>query len=661
MLSIGLLVDDAIVVVENTERLIHEEGLPPKMAALKSMEQITAALIGVAAVISAVFVPMSFMGGSTGIIYRQFALTIVSSMVLSVIIAVIFTPSLCAQWLKEPNAVPVAQLGEVKSGGRLKAVFQHFNNAYTHVSLSYGAAVYRALKKPRWLLCLFLALLAGSGALYSSLPRAFLLQEDQGILFIDVMLPSSASFERTAQVLEQVDNYFLHQEKSVQSVMSVMGWGFSGSGQNVGMSIPQFKDYAQRTKGDDVFSVMERANAYFAEHIPQAQIFVMTPPAVMELAVSSGFTLQLMDRGALGHEALMNAMRQLISKASTDPALAYARFSGLEDTEQYRLLIDSAKAGAMQLDKGDINSAFETYWAGTYVNDFSDNGRTKKVYVQAKADARTNIAQIALYYLRNQSGKMVPFSAFTSFESLLAAPKLTRYQGVPAVKIEGMAAPGVSSGQAMDAMERLVSELPVGFEGSWTELSYQERQAGSQTAGLFALSVLTVFLVLAALYESWTIPFAVLLSVPTGLIGALAAVNLRGMENDIYLQIALLTVIGLSAKNSILIVEFARSLHRQGLSLTAAAVKASKIRLRPILMTSLCFILGVLPLAFSSGAGSGAQNALGTAVLGGMLSSTLLGIFITPLFYVLTGKMFSLIYHGNSKERHAEKQIVAGS
>ena len=629
VLAIGLLVDDAIVVVENVERLMRDEGLAPREAALKSMRQITGALVGVAVVISAVFVPMAFMPGSTGAIFRQFSVTIVASMVLSVVVAIVLTPALCATMLR----------GHASGTG--EGLFGRFNRWFAAITERYTCGVSGMADKPlRWGV-VFASLAAVCLVLYWLLPAAFLPNEDQGILFVDVQLPPGASLERAEKVAKEIDAYFRNEEKdSIESVMSIVGWGFSGSGQNSAMVFPLLKDWSKRGEGQSAFDVMERATARFAS-IAGAEIFVMSPPAVMELGTSSGFEMELMDRGGKGHAALLNAKDALLASAAKTTAVSSVRYSGMADAEQYDLAIDNRKAGAFGLTRSEINSAVSAYWAGEYINDFSDKGRTKKVYLQAEPSVRTGVEDLSRFYLRNTKNEMVPFSSFIGVKSTLAAPSLTRYQGIPSVKIEGAAAPGQSTGQAMAAMEKIAASLPPGFDYAWTGLSYQQRVASSQAPMLYAVSIVVVFLCLAALYESWTIPLAVLLAVPTGIVGALGGVYLRGMNNDIYLQIALLTIIGLSAKNSILIVEFARSLHKGGKDLLEATVEASRLRLRPIIMTSLCFILGVLPLAVSSGAGSGAQNALGTAVLAGMITATGLGIYYTPLLFIVVTRIFS--------------------
>lgn len=629
VLAIGLLVDDAIVVVENVERLMRDENLSPKEAALKSMRQITGALVGVAVVISAVFIPMAFMAGSTGVIYRQFSITIVTSMVLSVVVAIVLTPALCATLLR------------THAHGTGEGVFGKFNKWFDRLIRRYALIVRNLLKRPHTWIALFLAVLALCVFFFLHLPAAFLPDEDQGTLYVDVQLPPGASAERTDTILKEITAYFQEDEKdSVQSILVVRGFGFSGTGYGSGMAYLKLKDWSERGEGQSVFDIMNRAQDRFST-MPGAQVFVMAPPAVMELGTSSGFDMELMDRGANGHEALMQAKDMLLQKAALRPEITYARYSGLEDQEQYELTIDSDKAGALALSNGVINSAIGAYWGSEYINDFADNGRTKRVYVQAEPSYRSSRDDFFRYHVRNADGEMVPFSSFLSVKSITASPKLTRYQGVPSVKIEGAAALGMSSGQAMNAMEEVAATLPDGFEFSWTGLSFQERMSGNQAPMLYAISVAIVFLSLAALYESWTIPLAVLMAVPTGVIGALGGVYLRGMNNDIYFQIALLTLVGLSAKNSILIVEFAKQLHEGGKELFSATVEAARLRLRPIIMTSLCFILGVVPLVMSSGAGSGAQNALGTAVMAGMITATGLGVYYTPLFFILVTRFFT--------------------
>lgn len=628
VLAIGLLVDDAIIVVENVERLMRDENLSPREAAFKSMRQITGALIGVAVVISAVFVPMAFMSGSTGAILRQFSITLVSSMTLSVIIAIVLTPVLCVTMLRSADHTSH------------EGFFGKFNRGFDSLTRSYTIQLNAVLKKIGLCGVAFALLVVVCGVLFMKLPSSFLPDEDQGTLYVDVQLPPGATIERTKKVVEEIDAYFRTVEKdSIQSVMSVIGWGFSSTGQNSAMVMPLLKDWSERGKGQSSFDVMERASARFAS-IPDANVFVMTPPAMMELGTSSGFEMQLMDRAGKGHAALFEAKDMLLRKAKESNSVADARYSGMEDAEQYDLSIDTVKAGMYGLTRGDINGAISAYWAGEDINNFSDNGRTKKVYFQADPVFRTNINDFSKYYLRNANDEMVPLSSVVKAQSIVASPSLTRYQGIPSVKIEGSAAHGKSSGQAMREMEQCASSLPPGFDTAWTGQSYQEQTSSNQAPILYAISIVFVFLSLAALYESWTIPLAVLLAVPTGVIGALGGAYLRGMNNDLYFQIAILTIIGLSAKNAILIVEFAKVLHESGKDVLSATVEAARLRLRPILMTSLCFILGVVPLAFSTGAGAGAQNALGTAVMAGMLTATGLGIYYTPLFFVLVTRLF---------------------
>lgn len=629
VLAIGLLVDDAIIVVENVERLMRDENLSPRDAAFKSMRQITGALIGVAVVISAVFVPMAFMSGSTGAIFRQFSITLVSSMTLSVMIAIVLTPVLCATMLR-----PVDHASH-------EGFFGKFNRGFDSLTRHYTTQLNGVLKKIGIWGIAFALLVVVCGVLFMRLPSSFLPDEDQGTLYVDVQLPPGATIERTKKVVEEIDAYFRTVEKdSIQSVMSVIGWGFSSTGQNSAMVMPLLKDWSERGKGQSSFDVMERASAHFAS-IPDANVFVMAPPAMMELGTSSGFEMQLIDRAGKGHTALFEARDMLLGKAKESTSVADARYSGMEDAEQYDLSIDTAKAGIYGLTRGDINGAISAYWAGEDINNFSDNGRTKKVYFQADPVFRTNINDFSKYYLRNANDEMVPLSSVVKAQSIVASPSLTRYQGIPSVKIEGAAAHGKSSGQAMREMEQCASSLPPGFDTAWTGQSYQEQTSSNQAPMLYAISIVFVFLTLAALYESWTIPLAVLLAVPTGVIGALCGAYLRGMNNDLYFQIAILTIIGLSAKNAILIVEFAKTLHESGKDVLSATVEAARLRLRPILMTSLCFILGVVPLAISTGAGARAQNALGTAVMAGMLTATGLGIYYTPLFFVLVTRIFS--------------------
>ncbi|AOE86948.1 efflux RND transporter permease subunit [Pseudomonas sp. TCU-HL1] len=631
VLAIGLLVDDAIVVVENVERVMAEEGLSPLEATRKSMGQIQGALVGIALVLSAVFLPMAFFGGSTGVIYKQFSITIVSAMALSVLVALIFTPALCATLLK-----PVA-----KGHAEKRGFFGWFNRTFDRSVQSYERGVRGVLKRKAPYLMLYVVILVAMGWLFTRIPTAFLPEEDQGVLFAQVQTPSGASAERTQVVVDQMREYLLEQEKdTVQSVFTVTGFNFAGRGQSSGMAFIMLKPWEERTaEGQSVFDLAQRAQRHFFS-FRDAMVFAFAPPAVMELGNATGFNLFLQDRAGIGHEALNAARDQFVELAAKNPVLNRVRANGLRDEPQYQLQIDDEKARAHGLSLSDINSTVSIAWGASYVNDFIDRGRVKKVYLQGESEARMNPEDLNKWYVRNDQGQMVPFSAFASGEWTYGAPKLARYNGVPAVEILGEAAPGHSSGEAMAAVEEIAKQLPAGVGYSWTGLSYEERLSGSQAPALYALSLLVVFLCLAALYESWSIPFSVMLVVPLGVIGALMFTSLRGLSNDVFFQVGLLTTIGLSAKNAILIVEFAKELHEQGKSLFEAAVEACRMRLRPIIMTSLAFILGVVPLAISNGAGSGSQHAIGTGVIGGMLTATVLAIFWVPLFYVLVCSLF---------------------
>ncbi|NLC22973.1 MAG: efflux RND transporter permease subunit [Oxalobacter sp.] len=638
VLAIGLLVDDAIVVVENVERIMHEEGVGPKEAAKKSMDQITGALVGVAMVIAAVFVPMAFLDGSTGVIFRQFSITIVTAMTLSVIVAMILTPALCATMLPE------------KMPHRTTGFFGWFNRWFDKVSIRYQSQVGRIVKRPAKCLFGFAVGLVLIAFMFIRLPSGFIPEEDQGLVFVEVQLPAGGTFERTLDVLEQVEQHFQTEEKGlVKCVLAVSGVSFSGNSQNAGLAFVMLEDWSKRKdKSQRAAAIAERASEKFSR-IPEAAVYVYTPPAVIELGSASGFDFEIIDRAGQGHAALMNARNELLEKAAKHPDLAAVRPNGLDDVDEYVLDIDIAKAGAQSLSKGEINNALAVYWGSYYVNDFMDKGRTKKVFMQAEAPYRTQASDIGRYRIRNELGEMVPFSSFISMHMEPASPRLERYGGLPSIEILGQPAPGKSTGAAMRAMEELGRELPPGFDFDWTGISYQEKMSGSQAPMLYAISLLVVFLCLAALYESWSIPLSVLLVVPTGIIGSLLGVWARGMNNDVYFQIGLLTIIGLSAKNSILIVEFAKDLHEKGASLYDATVQAVRMRLRPIIMTSLAFILGVVPLMISNSAGSGGQNALGTAVVCGMTAATSLGIYFTPIFYMIVTNFFV------SRKKAAEK------
>ncbi|MDX8121301.1 multidrug efflux pump subunit AcrB [Janthinobacterium sp. HH104] len=633
VLAIGLLVDDAIVVVENVERVMSEEGLSPLEATRKSMTQITGALVGIAMVLSAVFVPMAFFGGSTGVIYRQFSITIVSSMVLSVVVALVFTPALCATLLK-----PVEKGHHATN----KGFFGWFNRSFDSSSNKYQGMVGSMIRHRARSMLLYVILLAGLVFVFMRLPTSFLPEEDQGILFTQIQLPTGATQERTLKVIEQVEDHFMNSEKdNVASVFAVAGFSFGGNGQNTGIAFVRLKDWSLRKDvAQKAPAVAGRAMGKLLQ-IKDAMVFTFAPPAVLELGNATGFDMQLQDIGGVGHDALMAARNQLLGMASQNPAMVGVRPNGQEDTPQYKIDIDQQKATALGLQISEINRVLSVGWGSSYVNDFLDRGRVKKVFMQGNAESRMLPEDLNKWFVRNSAGQMVPFSAFATGKWIYASPRLERYNGLPSVEILGTPAPGQSTGAAMNAMEEMVAKLPPGIGMSWTGVSLEERESGSQTPQLYALSLLIVFLCLAALYESWSIPFSVLLVVPLGVIGAVLGTWFFGLSNDVYFQVGLLTVVGLSAKNAILIVEFAKEMQESGMSLLDATLHAVRLRLRPILMTSIAFGLGVLPLAISSGAGSGSQNAIGIGVLGGMLTATFLGIFFVPVFFVLVRGFFS--------------------
>ncbi|MCT4707135.1 multidrug efflux RND transporter permease AcrD [Enterobacteriaceae bacterium H16N7] len=634
VLAIGLLVDDAIVVVENVERIMSEEGLSPREATRKSMGQIQGALVGIAMVLSAVFVPMAFFGGTTGAIYRQFSITIVSAMVLSVLVALILTPALCATLLKP--------LHKGEHHGQ-KGFFGWFNRMFNRNALRYENGVGKILThSARWML-IYVVLLGGMVFLFLRLPTSFLPLEDRGVFTTSVQLPSGSTQQQTAKVVEKIEKYYLTKEKdNVLSVFSTIGAGPGGNGQNVARMFVRLKDWDDRDPDNgSSFAIIERATKAFSK-IKEARVIASSPPAISGLGNAAGFDMELQDHGGAGHDALMAARDQLLNMADGEKLLTRVRHNGLDDSPQMQIDIDQRKAQALGVSIDDINNTLQTAWGSSYVNDFMDRGRVKKVYVQAAAKFRMLPDDINQWYVRNKDGGMVPFSAFASSHWESGSPRLERYNGYSALEIVGEAAPGISTGTAMDVMEQLVKKLPNGFGLEWTGMSYQERLSGAQAPALYAISLLVVFLCLAALYESWSVPFSVMLVVPLGVIGALLATWMRGLENDVYFQVGLLTVIGLSAKNAILIVEFANDLNAQGRELVSATMDACRQRLRPILMTSLAFIFGVLPMATSSGAGSGSQHAVGTGVMGGMISATVLAIFFVPLFFVLVRRRFPL-------------------
>ncbi|KPZ67600.1 Multidrug efflux pump subunit AcrB [Shewanella sp. P1-14-1] len=648
VLAIGLLVDDAIVVVENVERVMSEEGLSPLEATRKSMDQITGALIGIGLTLSAVFVPMAFMSGSTGVIYRQFSITIVSAMALSVLVAMILTPALCATMLKP---IPKGHT-HINTG-----FFGWFNRSFDKLTSRYEASVAAILKRTVRMMGVYLVLVIATAWIFMRMPTAFLPDEDQGILFTQTILPTNSTQESTIKVLEEVSDYYLNEEgDTVKSVFSVAGFSFAGSGQNMGISFVGLEDWADRTEpGQDVQSLSNRAMGRFMQ-IKEAFIFAFVPPAVIELGTSNGFDMYLQDRSGMGHEALIDARNQLLGMAAQNPNLVGVRPNGQEDAPMYEIHVDQAKIRALGVDIDNVNSVLATAYGGSYVNDFIDRGRVKKVYVQGEAEYRMQPSDLDTWYVRNAEGEMVPFSAFTTGTWEFGSPQLQRFNGLPAINIQGATMPGYSTGDAMLDFEEMVKQLPPGFGIEWNGLSYEERLSGNQAPALYALSILVVFLVLAALYESWSVPFAVILVVPLGVIGALLAMNGRGLPNDVFFQVGLLTTVGLATKNAILIVEFAKEFYEKGAGLIEATLHAVRVRLRPILMTSLAFGLGVVPLAISTGVGSGSKNALGTGVLGGMMSSTFIGIFLIPLFFVVVEKIFSKKERKGYKPPEAEAQ-----
>ncbi|EAV0302813.1 efflux RND transporter permease subunit [Salmonella enterica] len=635
VLAIGLLVDDAIVVVENVERVMMEDNLSPREATEKSMSQIQGALVGIAMVLSAVFIPMAFFGGSTGAIYRQFSITIVSAMALSVLVALILTPALCATLLKPVSA----EHHEKKSG-----FFGWFNTRFDHSVNHYTNSVSGIVRNTGRYLIIYLLIVVGMAVLFLRLPTSFLPEEDQGVFLTMIQLPSGATQERTQKVLDQVTHYYLNNEKAnVESVFTVNGFSFSGQGQNSGMAFVSLKPWEERNgEENSVEAVIARATRAFSQ-IRDGFVFPFNMPAIVELGTATGFDFELIDQGGLGHDALTKARNQLLGMVAKHPdLLVRVRPNGLEDTPQFKLDVDQEKAQALGVSLSDINETISAALGGYYVNDFIDRGRVKKVYVQADAQFRMLPGDINNLYVRSANGEMVPFSTFSSARWIYGSPRLERYNGMPSMELLGEAAPGRSTGEAMSLMENLASQLPNGIGYDWTGMSYQERLSGNQAPALYAISLIVVFLCLAALYESWSIPFSVMLVVPLGVVGALLAASLRGLNNDVYFQVGLLTTIGLSAKNAILIVEFAKDLmEKEGRGLIEATLEASRMRLRPILMTSLAFILGVMPLVISRGAGSGAQNAVGTGVMGGMLTATLLAIFFVPVFFVVVKRRFN--------------------
>ena len=648
VLAIGLLVDDAIVVVENVERIMSEEGVSPKEATAKSMEQITPALIGIGLVLSAVFGPMAFFSGSTGVIYRQFSVTVIAAMLLSLLVALILTPVLCASLLK-----PVPKGHQPAEGGisLLRPFFRWFDRAFFRFRDLYLRLVGSSLNKIASYMIFYLLIVAAMVLLLLHLPKSYLPDEDQGIMYVQALLPSGSTLEQTRDVMKIVNDHFLVKEKdAVEGIFTMSGQNQSGRGQNIGMAFIKLKDWKLRNKPELRASVIaDRAMRAFSQ-IRNARVYAFTPPAVIELGNAKGFDFQLQDRGGLGHEGLMAARNQLLGMAAKDPRLTRVRPNGLEDCPEYRIDIDWEKAGALGIPISAIHDSISIAFGSSYVNDFVRGGRVKHVDIQADAPYRMLPGDLEKTYVRNNAGRMVPYSAFATGHWSSGSPKLERYNAFSSVEIWGEAAPGRSSGEAMQAMEELTSKLPkeIGFD--WTGLSYQERQAGAQAAPLYAFSILIIFLCVAALYESWTIPIAILLALPLGAVGGAIATSMRGMPNDVYFQIGLLTILGLTTKNAILIIQFAKARVEQGMGLIEATLEEAKLRLRPIVMTSLAFGFGVLPLVLASGAGAGAQNAIGTGAMGGVVTATFLVTLFAPLFYVLIEKTF-----GKSRKNKAAK------
>jgi hydrophobe/amphiphile efflux-1 (HAE1) family protein len=632
VLAIGLLVDDAIVVVENVERVMDEEKLSPREATRRSMGEITGALVGIALVLSAVFLPMAFFSGSTGVIYRQFSITIVSAMALSVLVALVFTPSLCATLLR-PRAAETPE--------RERGFFGWFNRAFARMNHDYERGLGQVTRRRGRYLLIYVAIVVAMGLLFVRVPRSFLPDEDQGILFVQVSAPPGAASELTQHALDSARDYFLKDEGAlVSGVFTVNGFSFGGHGQNAGLVFIRLKPWSDRPgKKNSVFALAARANQYF-HRLNGAIVVAFAPPAALELGNATGFDFELEDRGNVGHEALMQARGQLMGLASKDPAIGLIRPNGLDDEPQYKLDIDWEKASALGLSIGDINDTIGAGWGSAYINQFVDRNRVKRVFVQGIEQSRMLPQDMGRWYVRNATGTMVPVSTFAEAHWIVGSPKLERYNGIPSLEFLGAPAPGKSSGDALAAMEKAVAKLPKGVSYEWTGLSFEEVRSGSQAPALYAVSLTVVFLCLAALYESWSIPVAVMLVVPLGILGTILATLFRGLANDVFFQVGLLTTVGLSAKNAILIVEFAKDNYARGMDLIEGTIAAARQRLRPILMTSMAFILGVLPLAIATGAGAGGRVAIGTGVIGGMLTATLLAVFLVPVFFVSVRTIF---------------------
>ena len=644
VLSIGLLVDDAIVVVENVERILEEDpDISIKDATVQSMGEISKIVIGIALILSAVFVPMAFFGGSTGVIYRQFSITLITSMVLSALVALIFTPALCVTLLKRSKSHDKGNTEEQKG------FFGWFNRSFYKVSRSYENLVGKSFRL-KWLyLILYAAIIGIMAVVFLRIPGSFLPEEDQGIMFTLVQLPAGATLDETQEVLDKVSDYYSTQEgDNIASVFTIAGFSFAGQGQNMGLAFVRLSDWADRPGEENTAqAVADRAMGYFFTQLNEAQVFAIVPPAITELGNASGFDLMIQDTGNLGHEGLLEARNMLLGMAAQNDKAAGVRPNGQEDAPQLKVNINQEQAAAYGLSLASINSVISTAWGSSYINDFVDRGRIKRVFVQGEPSSRTNPEDIAKWYVRNDVGEMISFDAFSSSEWQSGSPRLTRYNSLPSMNIQGSAAPGLSTGEAMSSMEAMMENLPEGVGYEWTGMSLEEQKSGAQAPMLYALSILVVFLCLAALYESWSIPFSVLLVIPLGVLGAVLFTWLRGFNNDIYLQVGLLTVVGLSAKNAILIIEFAKEHQEEGYSLREAVMTAARQRLRPIIMTSLAFGLGVVPLFIATGPGSGSQNAIGTSVLGGVVTATLLGIFFIPMFYIWVRSMFPYKYENN--------------
>jgi len=650
VLSIGLLVDDAIVVVENVERIMSEEGLSPKEATRKSMEQITSALIGIGLVLSAVFGPMAFFGGSTGVIYRQFSVTIISSMLLSVVVALILTPVLCATLLKPVKAEHEPAENAISF---LRPFFSRFDRIFFRIRDRYVKTVERSFSRKLQYLVVYLLIVAAVGVLFLRLPTAYVPDEDQGIMLTQIMLPTGSTLEQTQKAVDKVQRHFLENEKeAVESCMTISGMGFSGRAQTNGMVFVKLKDWKLRNRSDlKVKAIAGRAMKAFSQ-IRDAMVFAFPPPSVIELGNATGFDLQLLDRGGLGHEKLMAARNQLLGMASKDMRLAKVRPNGMEDVPEYRVDVDWEKAGALGVPITSIHNTISGAFGSAYVNNFVQGGRVKRVFLQADAPYRMLPKDIEKLYVRNTTGKMVPFSSFASAHWTSGSPRLERFNGFPSMNIWGEPAPGKSSGDAMQAMEEIVAKLPQGIGFEWAGLSYQERMSSSQAPLLYAFSIIVIFLCVAALYESWPIPIANMLMLPLGVFGATLATWSRGLHNDVYFQIGFLTTLGLTTKNAILIIQFAKERIARGEGLMEATLGAVRVRFRPVIMTSLAFFFGVLPLTIASSAGAGAMKAIGTAVTGGMLSATFIDLFYIPLLFVLVSQIFKRKQSQHTSDDH---------